>query len=40
MTALIISIVARTATFDNVNMTVDGIKELVDYIINAIKSAV
>ena len=33
-------LVARTATFDNVNMTVDGIKELVDYIINAIKSAV
>ena len=33
-------LVARTATFDNVNMTVDGVKELVDYIINAIKSAV
>lgn len=33
-------LVARTATFDNVNMTVDGIKELVDYIVNAIKSAV
>ena len=33
-------LVARTATFDNVNMTVDGIKELVDYIINAIKSAI
>lgn len=33
-------LIARTATFDNVNMTVDGIKELVDYIINAIKSVV
>lgn len=33
-------LVARTATFDNVNMTVDGVKELVDYIVNAIKSAV
>ena len=33
-------LVARTATFDNVNMAVDGVKELVDYIINAIKSAV
>lgn len=33
-------LIARTATFDNVNMTVDGIKELVDYIINAIKSAI
>lgn len=33
-------LVARTATFDNVNMTVDGVKELFDYIINAIKSAV
>lgn len=33
-------LVAQTATFDNINMTVDGVKELVDYIINAIKSAV
>ena len=33
-------LVARTATFDNLNLTVDGIKELIDYIVNAIKSAV
>lgn len=33
-------LIARTATFDNVNMTVDGIKDLVDYIVTAIKSAV
>jgi len=33
-------LIAHTATFDNVNMTVDGIKDLVDYIVTAIKSAV
>lgn len=33
-------LVARTATFDNMNLTVDGIKELIDYIVKAIKSAV
>lgn len=33
-------LVARTATFDNLNLTVDGVKELIDYIVNAIKSAV
>lgn len=33
-------LVARTATFDNMNLTVDGIKELIDYIVTAIKSAV
>ncbi len=33
-------LIAHTATFDNVNMTIDGIKELIDYIVNAIKSVV
>jgi len=30
--------VARLATYDNVAMTVDGIKSVADYIVNAIKS--
>lgn len=30
--------VARLATYDNVAMTVDGIKSVVDYIVNAIKT--
>lgn len=31
-------LVARTATFDNVNWTIEQIKEIIDYIINTIKS--
>lgn len=30
-------LVARTATFDNVNWSVQQVKEIVDYIVNAIK---
>jgi len=33
-------LVAKTATFDNMNLTIDGVKELIDYIVKAIKSAV
>ena len=33
-------LVARTATFDNVNWTVQQVKEIVDYIVNALKGAV
>lgn len=33
-------LVARTATFDNVNWTIDQVKEIVDYIIKALKGAV
>lgn len=31
-------IIAKTATFDNVDWTVQQVKDMVDYIINAIKS--
>ena len=30
-------LIARTATFDNANMTVQQIKEIVDYVIGALK---
>ena len=33
-------LVARTATFDNMNWTIDQVKEIVDYIIKALKGAV
>ena len=33
-------LVARTATFDNVNWSVQQVKEIVDYIVNALKGAV
>ena len=33
-------LVARTATFDNVNWTVQQVKEIVDYIVSALKGAV
>lgn len=33
-------LVAKTATFENVGMSVDSIKELIDYIVTAIKSCV
>jgi len=33
-------LVARTATFENVDWTVSQVKEIVDYIVNAIKGAV
>ena len=33
-------LIAKTATFENVNMSVDSIKELIDYIVTAIKSCV
>ena len=32
-------LVAKTATFDNVNWTVDQLKEAVDYIVSAMKGA-
>lgn len=32
--------VARTATFDNVDWSVQQVKEIVDYIVNALKGAV
>ena len=32
--------VARTATFDNVNWTVQQVKEIIDYIVSALKGAV
>ena len=32
--------VARTATFDNVNWTVQQVKEVIDYIVSALKGAV
>lgn len=31
-------LIARTATFDNVNWSVQQIKEIVDYIVNAMKT--
>ena len=31
-------LIAKTATFDNVNWTVQQVKDLVDYIVHAIKS--
>ena len=31
-------LIAKTATYDNVNWTVQQVKDIVDYIINAIKS--
>lgn len=33
-------LIARTATFDNVNWTAQQVKEIVDYIVNALKGAV
>ena len=33
-------LVARTATFDNVNWTVAQVKEIIDYIVSALKGAV
>lgn len=33
-------LIARTATFDNVNWTVQQVKEIIDYIVNALKGAV
>ena len=30
-------LVARTATFDNLNWTVEQVKEIIDYIVNALK---
>lgn len=33
-------LVARTATFDNVNWTVSQVKEIIDYIVSALKGAV
>ena len=33
-------LVARTATFDNVNWTVAQVKEVIDYIVTALKGAV
>lgn len=33
-------LVARTATFDNVDWTVQQVKEIVDYIVSALKGAV
>lgn len=33
-------LVARTATYDNLNIGIDGVKELIDYIVTAIKSVV
>ena len=30
-------LIARTATFDNANMTVQQIKEIVDYVVGALK---
>lgn len=33
-------LVARTATYDNLNIGVEGVKELIDYIVTAIKSIV
>jgi hypothetical protein len=33
-------LIAKTATFENVNMSVESIKELIDYIVTAIKSCV
>lgn len=33
-------LVARTATFDNVNWTVQQVKEIIDYIVSALKGAV
>lgn len=32
-------LVAKTATFDNVNWTVEQVKEVVNYIVNALKGA-
>lgn len=32
-------LVAKTATFDNVNWTVQQVKEIIDYIVNALKGA-
>lgn len=37
-TTCIEMIIAKTATFDNVDWTVQQVKDIVDYIINAIKS--
>ena len=37
-TASIEMLVAKTATFNNVNWTVQQVKEVVDYIVNALKS--
>ncbi len=33
-------LIAKTATFENVGMSIDSIKELIDYIVTAIKSCV
>lgn len=33
-------LIARTATFDNVNWTAQQIKEIVDYIVNALKGVI
>lgn len=33
-------LIAKTATFENVSMSVESIKELIDYIVTAIKSCV
>lgn len=33
-------LVARTATFDNMNWTVQQVKEIIDYIVSALKGAV
>ena len=33
-------LIARTATFENTELTVKGIKEVIDYIVTAIKSVV
>ena len=33
-------LIAKTATFENVGMSVESIKELIDYIVTAIKSCV
>ena len=33
-------LVAKTATFDNVNWTVQQVKEIIDYIVSALKGAV
>ncbi len=37
-TVLIEMMVARVATYDNVALTVDGIKSVVDYIVNAFQT--
>ena len=39
-TTCIEMLVARTATFDNVNWTVAQVKEVIDYIVSALKGAV